>query len=112
MTQGRVEYKFTIPQSTLKGESRPCGYRITMQSMGERERAASVPVGDGITKADLSSYIKNSTFSFILSNTCFLLAYAASDSLLDILSRGLYKELNTQHKCIPRQHRVGLVMVT
>jgi len=29
-----------------------------MQSMGERERAASVPVSDGITKADLSSCLK------------------------------------------------------
>lgn len=84
-----------------------------MQSMGERERADSMPLSDGITKAGLSSCLKNSTFSFILSNTCFLLAYAASDGLYYIFSRGLYKKtLNTQHKCMPRQHRVDLVMVT
>jgi hypothetical protein len=72
-----------------------------------------VPVSNDITKADLSSCLKNSTFSFILSNTCFVLAYAASHGLFDIFSRGLYKkELNTQHKCLPRQHRVDLVMVT
>ena len=84
-----------------------------MQSREERERAASVPVCNDITKADLSSCLKNYTFSFILSNACFLFAYAASDGLFNIFSRGLYKkELNTQNKCMPRQHRLDLVMVT
>lgn len=60
--------------------------------MGERKRAASVLVSDGITKAGLSTCLKNSTFSFILSNTCFLLPYAASDVLFDLFSRGLCKK--------------------
>ena len=45
-----------------EGESRPCGHRTTMQIMGERESATSVRVSEGITKADLSSYLKNPKF--------------------------------------------------
>ena len=85
----KMEHRKSYMSLMLLWESRPCGYRTTMQSMGESERAASVPVSNGITKADLSSCFKNSTFSFILSNTCFLLEYTASDGLFTYIP-GVY----------------------